>query len=647
MFCDEVQKQAVGAEVIKTLKPADVMVKIVHDELVRLMGPVDPKIPFVTPGPTVLLMAGLQGSGKTTTCGKMAKMLLNGPSDPCWSRPTSSDRPPSTSSKSSANRSAYPSTPNAGHQNPVKVCRNGIAQARKTDRDVVILDTAGRLAIDEELMAEVAQVAQTTNPQQIYLVLDAMTGQDAVNTARAFNERLELDGVILTKFDSDTRGGAALSVKQVTGKPIKFIGVGEKLEAIEPFHPDRIAGRILGMGDMLSLVEQAQKQYDAEEAAKLEAKMKTGKFGLDDFLLQLRKMKQMGSMRDLIKKIPGMGDMMGDMEIDEGELARMEAVIQSMTPRGARTQRSSTPRAGAASPADPAADPSDVSQLVKSFEPMRNMMKAMSRAEVAYGAPCSMGTQFSKMMAEGGVPKMKGSTACPIGCLFCESGQIIRSRSLTVDEILCQFDEMVHRHDSADTPQVLCSFQGIGEPSLVPYHVIDVGHQILMRDSRFAISVSTTGANLDAFRIWRESGLFFACIQISLGAPTDNSRESLMDVCAPIEAIIREALWCAQTPNTANVKFNLVLIAGVNDSNDDVNKIISLFRDTPFTIKLSSLNKTTCAAAHGLRPSSKQRALSISRILRNAGINSYVFGAFSDIDMSCGQLVALEINGGD
>lgn len=409
-FCDEVQKQAIGAEVIKTLKPADVMVKIVNDELVRLMGPVDPKIPFVTPGPTVLMMAGLQGSGKTTTCGKMAKMLLSRAKRPLLvaadlKRPAAIDQ-----LEVLGEQVGVPVYTERGHQNPVKVCRNGIAHARKTDRDVVILDTAGRLAIDEELMAEVAQVAQTTNPQQIYLVLDAMTGQDAVHTAKSFNERLELDGIILTKFDSDTRGGAALSVKQVTGKPIKFIGVGEKLDALEAFHPDRIAGRILGMGDILSLVEKAQEQYDADEAAKLESRMKSGKFGLEDFLLQLRKMKQMGSMKDLLKKIPGMGDMMGDMDVDEDELKRMEAVIQSMTPRersdptiiNASRRRRIARGSGA--------DPSDVSQLVKSFEPMRNMMKAMTGQKSLMGR-LRMGTQFSKMMAEGGVPKMKGSTA--------------------------------------------------------------------------------------------------------------------------------------------------------------------------------------------------------------------------------------------
>jgi len=407
-FCNEVQHKAIGAEVIKTLKPAEVMVKIVHDELVRLMGPVDPKIPFISPGPTVLLMAGLQGSGKTTTCGKMAKMLQGWAKRPMLvaadlKRPAAIDQ-----LETLGGQIGVPVYTERGHENAVKVCRNGINEARKTDRDVVILDTAGRLAIDEELMDEIAKVATATNPQQVYLVLDAMTGQDAVHTAKAFNERLELDGIILTKFDSDTRGGAALSVKQVTGKPIKFIGVGEKMDALEEFHPDRIAGRILGMGDILGLVEQAQKQYDQQEAAKLEAKMATGKFTLDDFCIQLRKMREMGSMKDLVNKIPGMSDAMGDQEIDEQEIVRMEAAIQSMTPRERAnpkiidTSRRRRIARGAG------CDPADVSQLVKQFEPMRNMMKLMSGQ--SFMQRLKLGTQFSKMMAGGAIPKFKSNT---------------------------------------------------------------------------------------------------------------------------------------------------------------------------------------------------------------------------------------------
>jgi signal recognition particle subunit SRP54 len=235
-----------------------------------------------------------------------------------------------------------------------------------------------------------------------------MTGQDAVQTAKAFNERLEIDALVLTKFDSDTRGGAALSVKYVTGKPIKFVGVGEKLEAIEEFHPDRVAGRILGMGDILTLVEQVQSQFDAGEASNLESKMASGKFGLDDFLGQLRKMRKLGSMKDLIKKIPGMGSLMGDMDVDEGEFVRMEAAIQSMTPKERANPKliDTSRRRRIAKGAG--CDPADVSQLVKQFEPMRGMMKAMSGRSM--GERLRMGTQFSQMMAGGGVPKIKSKS---------------------------------------------------------------------------------------------------------------------------------------------------------------------------------------------------------------------------------------------
>jgi len=295
------------------------------------------------------------------------------------------------------------------HQNAVKLCKRSITHALKNDRDVVILDTAGRLAIDEELMGELAKVAASTNPHQIYLVLDAMTGQDAVLTAKAFNEQLELDGCILTKFDSDTRGGAALSVKHVTGKPIKFIGVGEKMEALEEFHPDRIAGRILGMGDVLTLVEQAQQQYDREEAAKLEAKMAKGKYTLDDFDGQLEKMKKMGSMKDVIKKIPGMGQMIDDQEIDDGEIVKMQATIRSMTPKerhnpsiiDASRRRRISRGAGC--------EREDVSMLVKQFTMTRDMMK--KAAGMSMWDRMKFATQMGNVMADGGsIKKMKSST---------------------------------------------------------------------------------------------------------------------------------------------------------------------------------------------------------------------------------------------
>ncbi len=408
-FCDQVKEQAIGAEVLNTLRPEQVMVKIVHDELVRLMGPVDPKIPFVTPGPTVLLMAGLQGSGKTTTCGKMAAMLLRRAKRPLMvaadlKRPAAIDQ-----LEVLGQQIGVPVYAERDQQNAVKVCRRGITAALETDRDVVILDTAGRLAIDEELMAELAKVAAATTPHQIYLVLDAMTGQDAVQTAKAFNERLELDGCILTKFDSDTRGGAALSVKHVTGKPIKFIGVGEKMEALEEFHPDRIAGRILGMGDVLTLVEQAQQQYDQEEAAKLEAKMAKGKFTLDDFEGQLEKMKKMGSLKDIMKKMPGMGQMLDDQEVDDGEIERMQATIRSMTPKerhnptviDASRRRRIARGAGC--------DTEDVSMLVKQFSMTRDMMK--KAAGMNLWDRMKFATQMGNQLASGVMPrKIKSST---------------------------------------------------------------------------------------------------------------------------------------------------------------------------------------------------------------------------------------------
>jgi signal recognition particle subunit SRP54 len=405
-FCDDVTQKAIGAEVIKTLHPDQVMVKIVHDELVQLLGPVDPRIPYVTPPPTIILMAGLQGSGKTTTCGKLAVYAMKSGKRPLLvaadlKRPAAIDQ-----LEVIGQQIGVPVHTERDHQNAVKVCRNGIVQARKTDRDVVILDTAGRLAIDAEMMQEVAQIAQTTQPHQIYLVLDAMTGQDAVNTAKAFNERLELDAVILTKFDSDTRGGAALSVRKVSGKPIKFIGVSEKMDGLEEFHADRIAGRILGMGDVVTLVEKAQQQFDAAEAAKLQEKMKTG-LTLEDFLGQMKKMQSMGSMKSILKMIPGVGSELKNIEVDDGEITRMEAIILSMTPKERRRpdviEASRRRRIAKGS----GTEPEDVSGLIKSFFQARDMMKMM--AGMSMMDRMKAGTKFAQISMMGGkMPKLKG-----------------------------------------------------------------------------------------------------------------------------------------------------------------------------------------------------------------------------------------------
>ncbi len=409
-FANRVQQKAIGQEIIGTLKPEQVMVKVVHDELVALMGPVDPRIPFVTPGPTIVMLAGLQGSGKTTTCGKLAKLVASKGKRPLMvaadlKRPAAIDQ-----LEVLGEQINVPVYTERGHDNVVKVCRNGIKQARTLDCDVVFLDTAGRLAVDEDMMAEVAKVAQVTQPHQIYLVIDAMTGQDAVNTAKAFNERLELDGVILTKFDSDTRGGAALSVKAITGKPIKFIGVGEKLENIEPFHPDRIAGRILGMGDVLSLVEQAQSQFDQDEAERIQKRMAKGTLTLDDFLDQMRKVQKMGSIKGLMKMIPGMGSAVDDADIDESDIDQIEAIILSMT-RKERTNPGiidSSRRRRIARGSG--ADPQDVSGLVKQFGMMRDQMKAMAGMSMMGKMKSIAGLSQAAMTGQGFGKKIKGST---------------------------------------------------------------------------------------------------------------------------------------------------------------------------------------------------------------------------------------------
>jgi len=409
-FCDECLQKSLGLEVIHTLRPEQVMVKVVHDELVRLMGPIETRIPFVADPPTIVLMAGLQGSGKTTTCAKLAHYCLRRGKKPLLvaadlKRPAAIDQ-----LEVLGRQVAVPVFTERDHQQPVRVCRNAVRESRKLDRDVVILDTAGRLAIDEEMMAEVAQVASATQPHQIYLVLDAMTGQDAVNTAKAFDERLELDGVILTKFDSDTRGGAALSVKAVTGKPIKFIGVGEKTEALEEFHPERIAGRILGMGDVVSLVEKAQQTFDAEQAAKAQEKMAKGSFGLDDFLTQLEGVRKMGSMKSLMKMIPGLGGALGEMDMPEEELNRFRGIIHSMTPKERRNPDVIEASRRRRIARGAGVEPQDVSGLVKQFLQMRDMMKQM--AGMGVGQRMKFTQQLAQMGAlDGRMPRMRrGST---------------------------------------------------------------------------------------------------------------------------------------------------------------------------------------------------------------------------------------------
>ncbi|TWT43736.1 Signal recognition particle protein [Phycisphaerae bacterium RAS1] len=411
-FCDECLQKALGQQVLSTLSPDQVMVKVVHDELVRLMGPIETRIPFVSTPPTIILMAGLQGSGKTTTCAKLARYCMQRGKKPMLvaadlKRPAAIDQ-----LEVLGRQVEIPVHAERDHQNPVRVCRNAVRASRQLDRDVVILDTAGRLAIDEELMTELKQVAEATQPHQIYLVLDAMTGQDAVHTAKSFDERLELDGVVLTKFDSDTRGGAALSVKSVTGKPIKFIGVGEKLDAIEEFHPERIAGRILGMGDIVSLVEKAHEVIDQKEAEKAQQKMMKGDFGLDDFLAQLDGIRKMGPLKSILKMIPGVGGMLDQVNLPEEDMNRIKGIIHSMTPRERRdpdiieaSRRRRIARGAGV-------EMEEVSGLVKQFAQMRGMMKMMAGMGMGQklAATKALG-EMGMLDGSGGVPRVKkGST---------------------------------------------------------------------------------------------------------------------------------------------------------------------------------------------------------------------------------------------
>ncbi len=377
-FCKDVRQAAIGAEVIKSLHPGQVMIKIVNDELTKLMGPEDSKIYFVSPGPTVVLLAGLQGSGKTTTAGKLGKYIVSKGKKTLLvaddlQRPAAIDQLVTLGQQ--LNIDVYSEQ---GAKDPVKVAKKALTYAKDKGYEVIILDTAGRLHVDEEMMAEVANVAKATSPHQIYLVCDAMTGQDAVNSAKEFNERLELDGVILTKLDGDARGGAALSIKAVTGKPIKFIGVGEKLDKLEEFHPDRMASRILGMGDVVSLVEKAQEQFDAAESAKMQQKMAKGTFGFDDFLKQMQTVRKMGGLADMLKMLPGMGSKMAGMDIDDNEMVKIEAIIHSMTLEERKNPDIINPSRRRRIAAGSGRDQYDVSGLIKTFERSRDMLKALS-----------------------------------------------------------------------------------------------------------------------------------------------------------------------------------------------------------------------------------------------------------------------------
>lgn len=376
-FTSTVKEKAMGQDVLKTLKPGQLMVKLVKDELTQLMGGEAEGI-NLSGDPSIILMSGLQGSGKTTFSGKLANFLKNKKTKKPLLVACDVYRPAAINQLHVVGEQVGVEVfSDEGNQDPVAISKAAIAYAKENGHNVVIIDTAGRLAVDEAMMTEISNIHKAIQPQETLFVVDSMTGQDAVNTAKTFNERLNFDGVILTKLDGDTRGGAAISIKSVVNKPIKFIGTGEKMDAIDIFYPSRMADRILGMGDVVSLVERAQEQYDEEEARKLQKKIAKNKFGFDDFLNQLQQIKKMGSMKDLLGMIPGAGKMLKDVDIDDDAFKGIEAIIHSMTPL-----ERSEPKVINASRKKRIAKGSgttvqEVNQLLKQFNQMGKMMKMM------------------------------------------------------------------------------------------------------------------------------------------------------------------------------------------------------------------------------------------------------------------------------
>jgi signal recognition particle subunit SRP54 len=377
-FIEDVRAKALGQEVLQSITPGQLIVRIIHDELVALLGTSSASIAEAPAPPTVVLVAGLQGSGKTTFCAKLAKHLKDQGRYPLLAaadiyRPAAVDQ-----LKTLGAQIAIPVYHEPGG-NPVAISAGAVDHARRSARDVVIIDTAGRLHVDEEMMKEVEAIKAAVAPHEILFVVDAMTGQDAVNTARAFNERLNFDGAVLTKMDGDARGGAAISLRATVGKPIKFIATGEKLDALEKFHPNRLVSRILGMGDVVTLVEKAQKQFDHEKAAKIEARLRRSQFTLEDFLDQLREVKKMGPLSQVLGMLPGMNRLPAGATVDDSALGRIEAIICSMTAeerqRPAVINGSRRKRIAAGS----GTTVQDVNRLMKQYEQMQKMMKTMGK----------------------------------------------------------------------------------------------------------------------------------------------------------------------------------------------------------------------------------------------------------------------------
>ena len=398
-FTDTVKQKALGQNVLTSVKPGQLLVKIVHDELATLMGGTAQELQLKS-HPSVILMAGLNGAGKTTLSGKLALLLKTKKNRRPLLVACDVYRPAAVEQlRVLAEQIDVPIYMNLESQDPVAIAREGIQHAKAKGYDTVIVDTAGRLAVDEELMREIAAIKEACQPDETLFVVDAMTGQDAVNTAKEFNDRLDFDGVVLTKLDGDTRGGAALSIRTVVDKPIKFVGTGEKMEALDVFHPERMADRILGMGDIVSLVERAQAQYDEEEAKKLQRKIQKNQFDFDDFLGQIQQIKKMGNLKELASMIPGVGKALKDIDIDDNAFKGIEAIIQSMTPKERKhpeilnQSRKNRIAKGSGTTLQ------EVNRLVKQFDQTRKMMKMVTGSK--------MGKMMGKMPMMPGMPKMK------------------------------------------------------------------------------------------------------------------------------------------------------------------------------------------------------------------------------------------------
>ena len=398
-FTDQVKAKALGQNVLTAVKPGQLLVKIVHDELAQLMGGQATDI-NLKGHPAVILMAGLNGAGKTTLSGKLALLLKSKRGRKPLLVACDVYRPAAVEQlRVLAEQIEVPIYMNLECKDPVQIAREGIHEAKAKGYDTVIVDTAGRLAIDEELMREIAAIKEAAQPDETLFVVDAMTGQDAVNTAKEFNERLDFDGVVLTKLDGDTRGGAALSIRTVVDKPIKFVGTGEKMEALDVFHPERMADRILGMGDIVSLVERAQEQYDEKEAQRLQRRIQKNQFDFNDFLAQIQQIKKMGNLKDLASMIPGVGKALKDVDIDDDAFKGIEAIILSMTPKERQRPEILNQSRKMRIAKGSGTSIQEVNRLVKQFDQTRTMMKMMTGSK--------MKAMMGKMPQMPGMPKLK------------------------------------------------------------------------------------------------------------------------------------------------------------------------------------------------------------------------------------------------